>query len=362
LDSRRKYMKLKLLIIVSLFAALSAGLITTASSASWGPPASIGTLNTAALEGCPFEAPDGLSLYFASDRPGGVGGLDIWTAHRTSVNAPWGPAVNAGSPINSSSDDFCPTPTDTGYLYFVSARPGGCGGADIYRARLGSGPGSSYESLGCQLNSPAAEFSPSLVRDGGDALLYFSSNRPGGFAPEDGAPADHDVYVSKMRPDSSFAPPTVVPGVNSAADDARPNVRLDGMELVFDSTRPGGLGGPDIWISTRSAGGWSTPVNPGAAINSASGESRPSFSRTGDRLYFGSNRPGGQGNSDIYVSARDGGSASAPVTTAAPIRPPSTGDAGLTDGHNAGVYVPAFAFGSAAILLITLAASRARQR
>ncbi len=316
--------------------ALGAGLISVASSANWGAPLSLGSLNTAALEGCPIESPDGLSFYMASDRPGGAGGIDIWIAQRSSVTAPWGAAVNAGSPVNSSADDFCPTPTDGGYLYFVSTRAGGCGGADIYRARFASvGTWTSYETLGCQVNSDAAEFSPSLVREGSDTVLYFSSGRKGGFAPEEGgATADHDIYSSKMLADGSFGPPALVPGVNSAADDSRPNVRLDGLEIVFDSTRPGGLGGPDIWLSSRqsTSGSWSAPVNLGAPINSAAAESRPSLSRGGDRLYFGSTRPGGQGNSDVYVSTHDGAQAPVALTAASsspPIRPPSTGDGGL---------------------------------
>jgi hypothetical protein len=145
------------------------------------------------------------------------------------------------------------------------------------------------------------------VREGADTVLYFSSARAGGFTPEDGGVApDHDIYRAKTLPDGSFTLPELVPGVNSAADDARPNVRLDGLELVFDSTRPGGLGGPDIWVSSRStaSGEWSSPVNPGAPINSAAGESRPSLSRDGSRLYFGSTRPGGQGNSDVMVAQR----------------------------------------------------------
>jgi len=318
-------------VVLALLAA--AMIASVASSANWGPATSLGPLNSTALDGCPIESPDGLSLYFASDRPGGVGGIDIWVARRANLNVAWGPPVNMGAPINSSSDDFCPTPTDGGYLYFVSTRPGGCGGADIYRAREGfSG---SYETLGCQVNSPAAEFSPSLVREGGETVLYFSSARRGGFAEEEpGAVGDHDIYSAEMLGDGSFGPPTLAPGVNSAADDARPNVRLDGLELVFDSTRLGGLGGPDIWISTResSTGRWSAPRNAGPAINSAFGETRPSLSRNGERLYVGSNRPGGLGNSDIYVASNDG---SAPPSTPGQIRPPSAGDAGLQqDGLN----------------------------
>jgi Tol biopolymer transport system component len=292
-----------------LAAVLSVAAFTPlAFSAGWGAPSNLGAVNSPSLDGCPIESPDGLSLYFASDRPGGLGGIDIWLAQRPSPSAPWGPAVNAGSPVNSSADDFCPTPTEDGYLYFVSSRAGGCGAADIYRARFGAaGAWASYETLGCQVNSRGAEFSPSIVREAGETYLYFSSARPGGFAPEDGdAAPDHDIYKARMVQDGSFALPELVPGVNSAADDARPNVRLDGLELVFDSTRPGGLGGPDIWVSSRSSasGAWSAPVNPGAPINSAAGESRPSLSRDGSRLYFGSTRPGGHGNSDIMVAQR----------------------------------------------------------
>src|SRR5262245_31732538 len=47
-------------------------------------------LNTASVDGCPIQAPDGLSLYMASNRPGGRGGLDIWVATRSSTSAPWG--------------------------------------------------------------------------------------------------------------------------------------------------------------------------------------------------------------------------------------------------------------------------------
>jgi hypothetical protein len=277
-------------------------------------------------------------LFFASDRPGGVGGIDIWFSQRDSASAAWGPARNAGSPVNSSADDFCPTPTEDGYLYFVSARAGGCGAADIYRARFGPtiDKWASFETLGCEVNSAAAEFSPSLVREGGDTVLYFSSGRPGGFAPEEGgAVPDHDIYAARMLPGGAFAPPVLVAGVNSSADDARPNVRLDGFELVFDSTRPGGLGGPDVWVASRSSlgAGWSTPVNPGAPINSAAGDTRPSLSRNGDRLYFGSARTGGQGNSDIYVSSLGAPASPASETPAQPaIRPPTTGDGGIIAG------------------------------
>jgi hypothetical protein len=325
------------------WAALSLG---SALSAGWGAPVRVESIpgtspdfNYSGLDGCPIESPDGLSFYMASDRPGGLGGIDIWRATRPSPSAPWGTPVNLGAPVNSAADDFCPTPVQDGRLFFVSSRPGGCGGPDIYFSRpAGGGTWSEPVNLGCQTNSPGAEFSPSLVELGpNDTVLFFSSARPGGFAPEaEGAMPDHDIYYSRALPDGSFGHAILVEGVNSAVDDARPNVRLDGLEMVFDSVRPGGQGGPDTWVTSRPTvkSPWSTPVNPGAPINSAAGETRPSLSRDGSRLYFGSARSGGDGGSDIYVATRDGAIAGTGTSTGA-ISPPNTGDGGLHDRSQA---------------------------
>jgi hypothetical protein len=86
-------------------------------------------LNTPAVDGCPIQSPDGLSLYIASSRPGGRGGLDIWEATRANTSAPWGAPVNLGEPVNSVADDFCPTPVGEHGLFFVSREvlPGACG-------------------------------------------------------------------------------------------------------------------------------------------------------------------------------------------------------------------------------------------
>jgi hypothetical protein len=112
---------------------------------SRGPAASIESisdssldLNTTSLDGCPILSRDGLQLYMASNRPGGVGAgnLDIWVAGRATANGPFGAPVNMGQPINSEYNDFCPSPLRDGQGFmFVSNRPGGCGGADIYLTR-----------------------------------------------------------------------------------------------------------------------------------------------------------------------------------------------------------------------------------
>src|SRR5688572_17054416 len=114
-------------------------------------------LNTPSLDGCPIQAPDGLSLYMASNRPEGHGGLDIWVARRASTDAPFAAPVNLGPPINSAADDFCPTPVRGGGLLFVSRRvtPESCGLGDIYFARLHPVHGWTAPShLACAPNGP----------------------------------------------------------------------------------------------------------------------------------------------------------------------------------------------------------------
>jgi len=251
-----------------------------------------GNLNTAALEGCPFVAQRGDVLYFASNRAGGMGGLDIWYAARTESGG-WGEPVNFDA-VNSPANELCPMAHRNGRTFmFVSSRPGGCGGDDLYMTRRHQTRGwAAPANLGCTVNSTANEASPSLL----ETELYFSSTRAGGLG---------DIYVSPFSGDV-FGAPVPGPGLNSAQDDFRPNLRRDGLEIIFDSNRPGGIGGLDLWTATRvsTADSWSTPTNLGADVNSAANDLRASLSWDGTALYFGSLRGGGEGSQDLYVTTR----------------------------------------------------------
>jgi hypothetical protein len=256
-------------------------------------------LNTDALDGCPIQSPDRLSLYMASTRLGGQGGIDIWVARRDSKDAPWGVPENLPAPINSASDDFCPTPIRGGGLFFVSRRvtPGvTCGMGDIYLTRLNPGTGwETPQHLGCEAdggpNTERDEQGPSYVKPGGPTL-YFSSGP--------------DIYKSERHGDGRFGPPEAVSSLNGASMDIQPNVRHDGREVVFASNRGGAATGQDIWSATRSGpnGPWSAPVNLGAAVNTAANETRPSLSWDATTLYFG-RAPGLPVTTDIFVATRE---------------------------------------------------------
>jgi Tol biopolymer transport system component len=280
------------------------------------PPGAHPNFNTEFAEGCPFISPDGRTFFIASNRPGGKGGLDIWISTRASADDPWGDPVNAGEPINSAADDFCPTMArDNHTFYFVSKRQVGvqgvdwCGGGDIYVSRRRGEEGEFDEprNLGCDVNSAAEEFSPFPIEErGAGPVLYFSSTRPRAGA------MGGDLYRSESH-GGTFGAPELVPGVNSAMDDGQPNLRHDGLELYFYSNRPDAdaQGGNDIYVATRASASdpWSVPVNLGRFVNSPASETRPSLSWDGSTLYVGSNRTGSEARNgipsgDIYVTTR----------------------------------------------------------
>lgn len=286
---------------IAVGAALQMGLMPGAASAqhfsAWGVATPVVEVNSPAPDGCPIEAPDGLSLYIASTRTGTFGGNDIWVADRASKDEPFGEPQNLGAPVNTAAADFCPTPLHGNYLMFVSERPGAetCnarpGFGDIYMIRQSPAHGwGEPQHLGCVEtgtgpSSAGAEFSPSLVETDAGTFLYFSSTVSG----------NHDIYVSQMGVDGRFGPPSPVHELNTEFDDRMPNVSKDGREVVFSSTRPtdangaAAFGSFDVYTSTRSSatGAWSAPVNLGANVNTAGSETRSTLSWDLVRLYFG---------------------------------------------------------------------------
>ena len=215
--------------------------------------------------------------------------------------------LNLGPNINSSSNELTSALSPDGHrLYFESNRPGGFGAEDLYVSRrhnrrndFGWGP---PENLGSGVNSAASEGGPFHFEDDetGTTTLYFNSNRLGGT----GA---FDIYASRLNEDEAFGPAVLVEELSSPFSDRRPVIRRDGRELLLESNRPGAIGGSlDLWVSTRTSTSelWSTPVNLGPVVNSAAVEARPALSFRGTELYFNSNRPGGFGSQDLYVSTR----------------------------------------------------------
>jgi Tol biopolymer transport system component len=284
----------------------------------WSAPVNLGPVVNAAgdwrtaYDACPTIAKSGLSLYFRSNRLGGFGSYDIYVTQRDSLEDPWEAPVNLGPTINTSAGEYCTTFSPDGHwMIFVSDRPasaGGCGGQDLWishrKDKRDDFGWETPQNLGCVVNSSMSENGPAWFEDEatGRTLLYFSSNRPGG-------PGLLDIYVSEAESErkGDFGLPSLVTELSTSATDYQPVLRKDGLEIIFASSRPGGLGNPDLWVSTREStrDPWSLPENLGPVVNSSQYDFHPTLSFDGTTLIFASERGGAAaGWSDLWMSTR----------------------------------------------------------
>ena len=275
----------------------------------WSAPINLGpTVNSAFNDLAPAISKDGLSLYFTSNRPGGgFGGDDIYVSQRNNSDDPWGPPVNLGPTINTSFNERDPAFSRDGHLmFFVTDRIGGFGGLDIWVARRvhthDDFAWQTPENLGAGVNSATPDTGPSYFanEEVGTPQLYFSSNRPGG--------PIFNVYVSEQAADGSFGPASLILELGVAfGAQIIPSIRHDGLEIFLNSNRPGSFGNTqDLWVSTRETvlDAWSEPVNLGPTVNSTFADVVPDISSDRETLFFASNRLGGFGQVDLYMSTR----------------------------------------------------------
>ena len=245
-------------------------------------------VNSSAGEWDPEISADGLSLYFASNRPGANGLSDLYVATRLTTNDDWGQPANLGPTFNSSSYDEAPSISADGLeLYFTSQRLG-LGNYNLYVSTRATknDPWGAPSNLGSIINDGQAGYSD-ISTDG--LSLYFTSVRSGGFG-------DYDLYVStRTSKDDPWGTPSNFGSIiNSTAKEAAPSISSDGLTLFFCSDRPGGYGDYDLWVTTRPTTNdeWGEPVNLGSEVNTTDLEAVPKISNDGSTLYFQSNRPG----------------------------------------------------------------------
>jgi hypothetical protein len=294
------------LTLVLLLALLASSPTAAPKFSEWSAPENLGPIiNSSATDAAPAISKEGLSLYFNSTRPGGVGANDIWVSRWDSATQAWGIPTNLGVVVNSTGiDASAALSRDEHWLFFHSNRGGGVGGLDIwasYRAHTHDDFGwQTPVNLGPNVNSVFDDtVGGYLANDDTSApQLFMASNRPGGV----GA---FDIYVTELQPDGTFGPPTLVPGLNSTAPDPGLMVRFDGLEAFFYSTRPG-FGATDMWTATRQTifDLWSAPMNMGPLLNTVAIDQRPYIASDRRTLFFASDRAGGAGGLDLYVTTR----------------------------------------------------------
>jgi outer membrane protein OmpA-like peptidoglycan-associated protein len=131
--------------------------------------------------GQPSISPDGKRLYFVSDRPGGLGGTDIW--YCDDLGGQWGAPKNIGPKVNTPGSEMYPFVTADSTLYFSSDGQPGLGGHDIFSVKLTpAGPGRVFN-LGYPINTSGNDRGLILLAD--DSTGFFFSDRPGGLGSDD---------------------------------------------------------------------------------------------------------------------------------------------------------------------------------
>lgn len=198
-----------------------------------------------------------------------------------------------GNGVNSDSDEYLPSLTADGSTMIFTRR-------DDYDENFYSSSRQPDDSWGKAeylegVNTTQNEGAQTISADG-SWLVFTACNRR-----NDGSLGSCDLYWSQQKNDTWTKPTPFSNAINSADWDAQPSISPDGKTLFFSSTRPGGLGGKDLWFTTRLPGGkWTTPANLGPGINTRGEEQTPFLHPDGQTLYFTSDGLPGMGDNDLY--------------------------------------------------------------
>jgi Tol biopolymer transport system component len=291
----------RLYVALLITAATSFQLLAAPKFSDWSAPVNLGlVVNSESEDFAPHISKNGLSLYFASDRPGSIGNEDLWVSRRDSENSPWGLPMNLGATINSMANDRSPALSRDGHYLFFATNREGSNGLDIWVSwRTHTDDDFSWQppvSLGALVNSAATDAGPSFFENDSTGIpqLFMASNRAGGL----------DLYVSSLI-GGVFQTPVSINELNTGRNDLTPTIRHDGLEIIFASNRTGSAGS-DLWAATRETvfAPWSEPVRLNMQVNSGASETFPVLSSDGTELYFSSARTDGMGGSDLYVTRR----------------------------------------------------------
>ncbi len=214
---------------------------------------------------------------------------------RKNKNGVWSKAIPISTNINTDKSEGAQSLTaDGNTLYFASCnRRGGMGSCDIYVSEFKNGDWTYPKNLGRKINTKYWESQPSISADGN--ILYFVSNRPGGFG-------EADIYVSHKDKHGNWTKPENLGNkINTQKSEQSPFIHQDGKTLYFCSNGLVGLGKSDLFFTKyNDSTGWQTPVNLGYPINTKGKEMSLVVTADGNRAYYASKRKNGKGKIDIY--------------------------------------------------------------
>lgn len=250
----------------------------------------------------PYMHPSGQVLIFTSRRenvltaidPDRLRNEDLYFSQRDIARGGFRPAERFRDVINSPYNEgsACLNSDGTLLIFVRCDAPDGFGSCDLYESRYEDGRWQSPRNLGPILNSPAWDSHPFLV---GDTLLFFASNRPGGFG-------QSDIYVSRLLPDNKWSrPQNLGPLINTRGDEVTPYYYEPYQTLYFSSTgQPVSYGGYDIYKSRWLGSFWEEPRNLGPLVNTDGDEYYFTIDARGGKIYYARATKKDRRNFDLY--------------------------------------------------------------
>jgi len=239
-------------------------------------------------------------LYFTSRRKGGMSELVDETDEQyyedifycDFENDYWQSAVNIGSPVNSEGHDAVVGRSPDGQKLLIY-RNNGRNGGDIYISKLNGNQWSKPKAMPKPINSIYHESSASFSYDG--RRIYFVSNRPGGYGGK-------DIYYCELDEKDNWGPAINIGNtVNTKKDEIGVYMHADGKTLYFSSNGHIGMGNFDVYKTIFKNGQWSEPINLGYPINTYDPDAFFTIAANGRHAYYSTVREGGMGGQDIYL-------------------------------------------------------------
>lgn len=276
--------------------------ILTSPNWQWAEPKNLGSIvNSRANDGHPMLSADGLTLVFHSNRRGGSGSFDLWQSTRKSPEESWSEPENLGTDVNTDAEEISPCMSPNGEELFFTRQAGDARKLWAARRPNASTPWDGSRLLTKQINATGKEGGASISTDA--RTLWF--HRAGG--PE----SRHEIWNTTRAGLYARLKSPVKQELRGFENRnaSNPCISSDGRVLLWNTqaaaeTDPALL--EDLWMAVRATPDdpFGEPQSLGKVVNSTFHEMAPCLSSDGQVLIFNSDRPGGQGNEDLWMSHR----------------------------------------------------------